>query len=214
MSDERINSVKTPNHSITPFLDYYGTKTRVEFSGSCLKQDKVTFNHGKIVNIYNVYELNMLCLDSLFTLINCLFGSVSITKNVDINMYKYSGYGIGFDRGRRFSFQGSGSGCNVIIFGVDMSSSVHVHNKGKDIFILGKCPTQRLGEHSLTVEKMYSIHFTEYSKKFCLSLHYNGANIYLFVNGKEIHKFKAKDSEIVATPLCLGDISKKRLISR
>ena len=55
---------------------------------------------------------------------------------------------------------------------------------------------------------MYSINFTEHNKKFCLSLHYNGANSYLFVNGKEIHKFKAKDSEIVATPLCLGNISK------
>ena len=55
---------------------------------------------------------------------------------------------------------------------------------------------------------MYSINFTEHNKKFCLSLHYNGANSYLFVNGKEIHKFKAKDSEIVATPLCIGNISK------
>ena len=55
---------------------------------------------------------------------------------------------------------------------------------------------------------MYSINFTENNKKFCLSLHYNGANSYLFVNGTEVHKFKAKDSEIVATPLCLGNISK------
>ena len=55
---------------------------------------------------------------------------------------------------------------------------------------------------------MYSINFTEHNKKFCLSLHYNGANSYLFVNGTEIYKFKAKDSEIVATPLCLGNISK------
>ena len=55
---------------------------------------------------------------------------------------------------------------------------------------------------------MYSINFTEHNKKFCLSSHYNGANSYLFVNGKEIHKFKAKYSEIVATPLCLGNISK------
>ena len=55
---------------------------------------------------------------------------------------------------------------------------------------------------------MYLINYTEHNKKFCLSLHYNGANSYLFVNGKEIHKFKAKDSEIVATPLCLGNISK------
>ena len=55
---------------------------------------------------------------------------------------------------------------------------------------------------------MYSINFTVTKKKFCLSLHYDGANSYLFVNGTEIYKFKAKDSEIVANPLCLGDISK------
>ena len=77
----------------------------------------------------------------------------------------------------------------------------------KDILVLGKGPTQGL-EDTLTAEKMYSINFTEKNKKFCLSLHYNGANSYLFVNGKEIIKFKAKDSEIVAGPLCLGNISK------
>ena len=55
---------------------------------------------------------------------------------------------------------------------------------------------------------MYSINFTVTGNKFCLSLHYNGANSYLFVNGTEIIKFKAKDSEIVATPVCLGNISK------
>ena len=55
---------------------------------------------------------------------------------------------------------------------------------------------------------MYSINFTETKKKFCLSLHYNGANSYLFVNGTDIYKFKVKDSEIVVAPLCLGNISK------
>ena len=55
---------------------------------------------------------------------------------------------------------------------------------------------------------MYTINFTVTKTKFCLSLHYNGANSYLFVNGIEIHKFKTKDSEIVASPLCLGNISK------
>ena len=59
---------------------------------------------------------------------------------------------------------------------------------------------------------MYSINFTEHNKKFCLILHYNGANSYLFVNGKEIIKFKAKDSTIVATPLCLGNVSKDWLV--
>ena len=55
---------------------------------------------------------------------------------------------------------------------------------------------------------MYSINFTATKKKFCLSLHYNGANSCLFVDSTEIYNFKAKDSEIVATPLCLGNISK------
>ena len=77
----------------------------------------------------------------------------------------------------------------------------------KDILVLRKRPTQGL-EHTLIAEKMYPINFTVTRKKFCLSLHYNGANSYLFVNGKEIVKFKAKDSEIVASPLCLGNISK------
>ena len=82
-----------------------------------------------------------------------------------------------------------------------MSSSIHVDKK-KDILIPGKGPTQEL-EHALTAEKMYSINFIVTRKKFCLSLHYNVANSYLFVNGTEIIKFIAKDSEIVATPLCL-----------
>ena len=89
-----------------------------------------------------------------------------------------------------------------------MKSSIHVDNKGKNILILGKCPTQGSGEHSLTAGKMYSINFNKNNTKFCLSLHYIGANCYLFVNGTEIIKFKAKDSNIVASPLCLGNISK------
>ena len=88
-----------------------------------------------------------------------------------------------------------------------MSSSAHIDNKKKDILVLGKGPTQGL-EHTLTAEKMYLINFTEKNEKFCLSLHYKGANSYLFVNGTEIYKFKAKDSDILATALCLGIISK------
>ena len=66
-----------------------------------------------------------------------------------------------------------------------MSSSTHINNKKKDILFLGKGPTQGL-EHTLTAEKMYSIDFTVTKKKFCLSLHYNGANSCLLVNGTEI----------------------------
>ena len=77
---------------------------------------------------------------------------------------------------------------------------------------MGKGPTQEL-EHTLSAEKMYSIDFTEHNKKFCLSLNYNGANSYSFVNDKEIHKEKAKYFEIVATPLCLGNIPKDWIVN-
>ena len=128
-------------------------------------------------------------------------------QKTDIEKYGYSGYGIGFDRKSSFSFPGSEFGQNVLIFGADMSSSAHIDNKKKDILVLGKGPTQGL-EHTLTAEKMYPINFTVTKNKFCLSLHYNGANSYLFVNGTEIYKYKAKDSETAATPLCLRNISK------
>ena len=77
----------------------------------------------------------------------------------------------------------------------------------KKLLALGTGPTQGL-KHNLTAEKMYSINFTVTKKTFCLSVYYNGANSYLFVNGTEMYKFKAKGSEIVASPLCLGNISK------
>ena len=76
-----------------------GTEKRVRFSGSCLKQDKITYNHGKIVNIYIVYEINKNGnTGSDPTLENRLFGAVSLTKNANIDRYQYSGYGVGFDR--------------------------------------------------------------------------------------------------------------------
>ena len=132
MSDERINSIKMPNHSTTPNLDYYGTKTQVEFNGSCLKQDKVTFNHGEVVNIYTVCETSRnISISEYPTLENCLLGAVSLTKNVDIDKYKYSEYGIGFDRHGSFSLPGTGLGRNVIIFGADTSSSTKIDTKKK-----------------------------------------------------------------------------------
>ena len=83
-----------------------------------------------------------------------------------------------------------------------MSSSIHIDTEKKDILVLGKRPTQGL-ESTLTAENTYSINctVTTTTKKNYLSLHYNGANSYLFVNGTEIYKFKAKDSKILANPL-------------
>ena len=172
-------------------------------------QDKATYNHGTIVNIYVVYEISKKYnISSYPTLENCFFGAVSLTKHIDIDQYKYSGYGIGFDRKREFSFGSNGFGKNVITFGADISSSVQANNRTKTILVLGKYFEQGLYNTTIYAEKLYSINFSKTNTKFCLSLHYNGANSYLFVNSTEIHKFKAKDSEIVVNSLCLGNISK------
>ena len=119
-----------------------------------------------MVNIYTVYEITKnYDISKYLTLGNCLFGAVGLTKNVGVDHYKYLGYDIGFDRKITSSF-GSRFCRNVIIFGVDMSSSVHVDNKKKDILILGVGPTQALDGSTLTVEKKYSLNFTENNKNF------------------------------------------------
>ena len=118
------------------------------------------------------------CSDSDPTLKNCLFGAVALTKNADIEKYKYSGYGIGFDRRSSFSFPSGGFGQNVLMFGADMSSSIHIDNKKKDILVLGRGPMQEL-ESTLTAEKMYSISFTVTKKKFCLSFCNNSKSVML-----------------------------------
>ena len=115
-------------------IDYLPDKVRLKFSGSCLKQPKLQNTHGTIVNIYIVYELGASSSNSNDpTLKNCLFGAVTLTKDSDIEKYRYSGYGIEFDRRSNYSFPGGGFGKNVLIFGADMSSFTHIDNKKKDI---------------------------------------------------------------------------------
>ena len=183
------------------------SKIRIKFNGSFLNRFPLTILHRDIVNIYIVYEIASDYSSINYpTLENCLFGSVKLTKNADVDKYGHSGYGIRFDRNTSFSV-GNEIGKNVIIFGVDMSSSTKIDNRKKDILILGRGPMQGL-ENTLSAEKMYSTNFTKKNTKFYLSLPYNGANSYLFVNGTVIIKFKTKDSEILAYSLCLGNISK------
>ena len=133
LSDESIIPPSSRNNFLSPSLNYLVSKIRIKFSGSCLKQYKITYTHGKIVNIYIVYEINKKdnTIISDPTLENCLFGAVTFTKHVNIDRYGYSGYGVGFDRKGSFSFSGGGYDQNVLIFGVDMSSSIHIDNKKK-----------------------------------------------------------------------------------
>ena len=103
------------------------------------KTIKIYVYHKKVINIYIVYELAASSLhDSDLTIKKFLFDAVTLTKNADIEKYRYSGYGIGFDRRSSFSFPNGGFGQNVLIFGADMSTSIHIDNKKKDILVLGR----------------------------------------------------------------------------
>ena len=127
LSDETITTYATSDNIITLLIDYYGSKVRIKFNKGSLKQpNKLTYDYGRKVNIYIVYELGTSSSnDSDPTLKKYLFGAVTLTKNADTGKYGYSGYGIGFDRKSSFSFPGGGFGQNILIFGVDMSSSAH-----------------------------------------------------------------------------------------
>ena len=153
LSHKGLNSNTASNYTITPELSFYGTKTRVEFNGSCLKQDKVTYSHGTIVNIYIVYEISKNYNISTYPkLENSLFGAVSLTENADIDQYKYSRYGIGFDRKREFSFR-NGFGRNCIILVAYMSSSSHTNNKKNNILVLGRDFVQGINGTTIYAEK-------------------------------------------------------------
>ena len=169
LSDETINSIKTSDYGVTPYLSYYDTnKIRVKLDGGCLKQDQDTLLHGGIVNVYIFYDLSKnINISNYPTIENRLFGAIKLTKNADIDKYGYSGSGIGFHRHGSFSFPGTALGINVIIFGVDTSSSTKVYNGKNDILILEKGPTQGL-EYTLIAGKIYSINFTEDNKKYLL----------------------------------------------
>ena len=97
-----------------------------------MKQNKITYAHEKIVNIYIVYELTGSNTDdNNSTVKNSLFGPVILTKNANFDKHQYSGYGIGFDSRGSFLFQVGWFGRNLITFGVDMSSSVYIDNTKK-----------------------------------------------------------------------------------
>ena len=146
------------------------------------------------VNIYFVYKLDPIASsrDTTFTIQNALFGVMEITKNADTSKYKYKGYGICFDKGGLFSIGYINNGRNVLIFGVHEDSVIHGNNKANNIFVMGDGFTQGINDTTLHAEN-----FTQPSTKFVLSLHYNGDDSYLFVNGRQELKFKAKVDQII-----------------
>ena len=135
LNDIKIESLKSNNYLLNPSIDHYNTsKIRIKFNGSFLNRFPPTILHRDIVNIYIVYEITSDYKDINYpTLENCLFGSVKLTENADIDKYGYYGYGIRLDRETSFSFCND-IDKNVIIFGVDMSSSTKIDNRKKRHF--------------------------------------------------------------------------------
>ena len=154
LSNEELKPPYTANKSLSPKLVWNKLRVKLRFTVSCLKQDKVAFTPSNLVNLFIVYELYRWSqdLNAKFTHKDCLFGNVKITKNANPNIYSCAGYEIGFNFVYFFWFQILIGGKNVNIFGVGMSSSVHINNTNKDILILGKGQTQRLDNTALTGE--------------------------------------------------------------
>ena len=180
----------------------------VHLSGNHFQQNKVIIpNNNNVINIYCVYQIEPISSsrDDTFTVQDALFGAMQITNNADTSKYKYKGYGICFDEGGLFSIGNINNGRNVLIFGVHEDSVIHANNKANNIFVMGDAFVQSINDTTLYAEKIYNQNFTQPSTKFVLSLHYNGDNSYLFVNGKQQLKFKAKTESLVREKLCIGN---------
>ena len=179
--------------------------------GTLVQNDNDIIVRGLIVNTYIVYKTSPKTINSNFISKNCLFGAVKITNTIDpdTDKWKYSGYGIGFDSSISLAHPNDRKDAkNVIVSGADMSNSRNPTNKAQSVLVLGLGLIQKINDTTIDAGKMYSPNFTVDNKTFCLSLHYNSDNSYFFVNGKEVTKFNAKNSELIKYPICLGGLSK------
>ena len=151
----------------------------VEFNGNYFVKNKVLHpNSNNVVNIYIFYKLDPISSsrNTDHTIQNALFGAIKITKNADSSKDKYEGYGICFDEGGTFTSGNITNGRKVLVFGADMSFSIHNTNKANNIYVLGNNFFQGIKYTTLYAEKFYKINSTEPNKKFVLSLHYNFSN--------------------------------------
>ena len=191
----------------------------VNLTGNHFQQNRVIVpNNNNAINIYRVYNLEPIASSrsDTFTIQNALFGAMQIIKNSYTSKYNYKGYGICFDESGSFghtrregNFDHTTNARNVLIFGVDMSSSIHATNRANNIYVMGKDFIQGINDTTIYAEKNFYRNFTDRCKKFVLSLHYNGAESYLRVNGRQELKFKCKTDQLVKEKLCLGNLSDK-----
>ena len=183
----------------------------VYLKGSHFQQNNILISNNDHVintNVINIYRVNKLhpiasSRDESFTMQNALFGAMQITKNAtDNSKNNYKGYGICFDERSEFGhtiteggFTHTTNARNVLIFGADMSFSVHATNRANHIYLMGTGLMQGINDTTMYAEKNFYRNFTDFGKKFMLSLHYNGNDSYLFVNGRQELKFNAKTDQ-------------------
>ena len=170
-------------------------------------------NNNNVINIYCVYKLDPLAStrDKSYTIQNALFWAMQITKDAtDYDKNNYKGYGICFDERSEFGhtiteggFAHTTDARNVLIFGADMSFSVLATNRANHIYLMGTGLMQGINDTTIYAEKNFYRNFTD----FVLSLHYNGDDSYLFVNGRQELKFKCKTDQLVTEKLCIGNLS-------
>ena len=196
ISSTNMIAVKNASGEL-PDINANNDDVYVYLSGNHFQQDIPSFNND-ISNIYCVYKLDPISSsrDNTFTVQNALFGSMQITKNADTSKYKYKGYGICFDEGGTFGIGNINNGRNVLIFGVHESSLIHVNNKANNIFIM-----------AMDLYKVLMIWLCT-QKKYIAKILLNQTKSYLFINGKQELKFKAKLDQS-----CIGNLSDQWITS-
>ena len=197
-------------------------RMHVYLQGSYFQQNNILTSNNdhvinkNVINICIVYKFDPITSsrDTTFTIQNALFGAMQITKNADNSKNNYKGYGICFDERSEFGHIITESGFahtidarNVLIVGADMSFSIHKTNRANHIYFMGTGLTQGIHDTTLYAEKNFYRNFTDPGKKFMLSLHYNGDDSYLFVNGRKELKFKCQTDQLVKEKLCIGYLS-------
>ena len=215
-SKSSMNAVANTKTNLPNFKN--DGRTHVYLNGNHFQQFVAGIpNNNNAINIYFVYKLDPLAStrDKSYTIQNALFGAMQITKNATV-YYKndYKGYGICFDERSEFGhtiteggFTHTTDAGKVLIFGVDMSFSVHATNRANHIYLMGTGLTQGINDTTIYAEKKFYRNFTDFGKKFVLSLHYNGDDSYLFVNGRQELKFKCKTDRLVKEKLCIRNLS-------
>ena len=215
-SDSNMNAVANAKPTLPNFRN--DGRMHVYLSGNHFQQNVADIpNNDNVINIYCVYKLDPIAStrDTSFTIQDALFGAMQNTKNAtDSDKNNYKGYGICFDERSKFGHTiteigvtHTSNGRNVLIFGADMSYSVDATNKANHIYLMGDGLTQGINDTTIYAEKIYFRNFTEPNVKFVLSLHYNGDDSCLFVNGRQELKFKCKTDQLVKEKLCIGNLS-------